>query len=84
MRGLEEWNREVNILEEQVDDCQEADNRELGEIQVNNELGENQLENPQCELSHRNGKFSRERSHGITEKESPGMRKSTPKRETYN
>ena len=49
-RGLEEWNIDDNILEEQVGGCQDMGSHELEEHHVNNEL-ENQLENPQYRLS---------------------------------
>ena len=35
-KGIEEWNIEVEILEEHVGDCHESDNHELEEAQVNN------------------------------------------------
>ena len=41
---LEERNNDVNILEEQVGDCHDVRNLELGEVQVNNDLDENQPE----------------------------------------
>ena len=52
--GLEEWNSEVKISEEQVGDCHGVGNHELEEVQVNNDIEEDQLGNPQYELTQRN------------------------------
>ena len=78
MKGLAEWDVEVEILGEQVDGWHEADNHELEETQVTNDIEVNQLGNPQYKLSKGNVKYSSERSLGIIEKEMAGMRKGTP------
>ena len=38
-KGISEWNIEVEILEWQDGDCREVDNREVGEVHVNNSIG---------------------------------------------
>ena len=74
-KGLEEWNSEVKISEEQVDDFHEAVNHELEEAEVNNDIEENQLANPQCELARGNGEYNRGGSQKIIEQEMEGREK---------
>ena len=40
MKGLEEWNIDVKVVESQVGDCREVDNHELVDVQVNNDIEE--------------------------------------------
>ena len=49
--GLEEWNIEVEISQDQDGDCHVVDNHDLEEVQVYNAIEENQLERLQYELS---------------------------------
>ena len=66
----EAWNQravdrgsEEGILEEQVDNCREMEYYEPEEEnKANNSIWEGQLTGIQCELTHRNGKYSIERT----------------------
>ena len=80
-----EWASADKILEESADDSREAGNRELEEEEKSNsDIEENQLGSPKYKLNIGNGKFSRERRKKILGKEMAGIRKETPKKETYN
>ena len=81
-KGLVERNIKEEILEEQVDDCHEMENRELEEHQVNNAISESRIENPQYKLAQGNGKYSRERTIIIREKGIPAAREEIHKEET--
>ena len=67
-KGPGGWNIDANILEEQVGDCHEMENRELGVQHVNNnDIADSHLENLQYKLPQENGKYDRGRSREIIE-----------------
>ena len=79
------WNSEDGILEKEVDNSHEMGNYEPEvEKQANNAIAESQVTGSQYKLMQGNGKYSRERSKEIIEREMPGARKEIPKAETSN